>query len=231
MDTLIIVAGGRGARLGTVENKVYAQLEGRPLLWYPLSAAAHFEKAVRVVIVTRPEDEEVAAAVAAEFPDLETHLAFGGATRHHSERAGLERTAAMVDGDDLIGVQDGARPFLSVDLWRSCAAAALATGGAIPVLEAPGLYRLNGDVLSPVPSGGVRAQTPQVFRAAGLLAAFANSTGPAADTAETIMRHGALQIAAVPGDRRNIKVTFPPDLERATELAKVWRAGRWLTPA
>ncbi|MGH8958761.1 MAG: 2-C-methyl-D-erythritol 4-phosphate cytidylyltransferase [Acidimicrobiia bacterium] len=229
VNALIILAGGSGSRAGRSENKVYAPVNGRPVLWYPLNAAANFGEAVRVVLVIRPQDEHLASALAAEFPHLQPRLVHGGQTRSASERAGIEAVVDDVAGEGLVGIHDGARPFLTVGLWQSCAVAAAARGGAVPVLEAGSLYRLEQGAFSPLPTA-FKAQTPQVFNAQALLASFRKSVEPAPDTAETVMRHGRLDIAAVPGDGRNIKVTFPADLDRASQLAEVWRAGRWLSP-
>jgi 2-C-methyl-D-erythritol 4-phosphate cytidylyltransferase len=192
-----------------------------------LQTVAHFEESVRVVVVIRPEDEDSASALAAEF-GIRPTLVRGGPTRHASERLGIEAVADEVGGDGLIGIHDGARPFLTVDLWQSCAEAATAHGGAVPTLDAGPLYRLQRDDLSSLKNGICRAQTPQVFRGGELLQAFRRSTGAALDTSETMLRSGDVPIAAVPGDPRNIKVTYPADLDRASRLAASWRAGRWL---
>jgi 2-C-methyl-D-erythritol 4-phosphate cytidylyltransferase len=136
---------------------------------------------------------------------------------------------SSVDGGGLIGIHDGARPFLTVDLWQSCLVAASAVGGAVPVLPAGPLYRRVGNRFTPLGGDVFRAQTPQVFRAEGLVASFRESTEPGPDTVETVMRHGNLAITTVLGDHRNIKITFPADVDRASELAKSWRDGRWLT--
>lgn len=204
-------------------------MNGRPVLWYPLNAAANFVESVRIVLVIRPQDENLASALADEFAHLQPRMVFGGPTRHESERAGIEAVVSSVDRDELIGIHDGARPFLSVDLWQSCVVAASAVGGAVPVLSAGPLYRREGRGFTPLGGDVVRAQTPQVFRAEGLITSFQQSTDPAPDTAETVMRHSNLTIASVLGDHRNIKITFPADVERASELAKSWRNGRWLT--
>ena len=209
---------------------MYAYVNGRPVLWYPLSAAANFVKSVRVALVIRPQDEKMASALADEFASLHPRLVLGGATRHESERAGIEAVVDDVEGTELIGIHDGARPFLTVDLWQSCVVAAGAVGGAVPVLQTGSLYRLDGRGFAALSGDVFRAQTPQVFRADGLVASFQGSVEPAPDTAETVMRRSNLAVAAVPGDRRNIKITFPADVERASELAKFWSNGRWLTP-
>ena len=77
----------------------------------------------------------------------------------------------------------------------------------------------------------MRVQTPQVFRARPLLEAYRASVAAGfegVDTAETIERFSTLEVAVVPGDDRNIKITFVEDLFRAEELAANWDDGRWV---
>ena len=227
MDTLIVLAGGAGSRVGAAENKVYLKAGGRPLLWYPLEAAANFAEPVRTVVVIRSGNDLLAEEIAEKFPN--NSLVEGGSTRFDSEREGLRSIASLVSEQDMVGVHDAARPFLTVDLWESCLRSARSHGGAIPVLDGSSLLRVDGDSFLP-PGGALsRAQTPQVFRAAGLIAAFEAATQPGLDTAETVTRVRTLSVAAVPGDPRNIKVTFPVDLLRADQIARDWRAGRWLS--
>ncbi len=77
----------------------------------------------------------------------------------------------------------------------------------------------------------VRMQTPQVFRAAELQAAYSAAEGDrfrGVDTAETVERYADVATAVVPADSRNIKVTYASDFERATALAPEWSPGAWL---
>jgi 2-C-methyl-D-erythritol 4-phosphate cytidylyltransferase len=105
-------------------------------------------------------------------------------------------------------------------LWRRVLAAARATGGAVPVLDVDRVAQPDASrVLHDVPDL-VAVQTPQAFRAAPLLAAYAaaHDAGFAGtDTAATAMAHGGLTVAAVEGDPANLKVTFPADLPRIAE--------------
>ena len=205
----IIVAGGRGARLG-----------GAPKQWREVagqSLAAHAARALSragldpIVLVHHPEDAEVAMAV----PGV--RLTRGGATRAESVRAGLE--ALTGDLPDAVLIHDAARPCVSQSLVR-CVADALgqrhAVAPALPVTDA--LWRGDGTVEGTVSREGLwRAQTPQGFRFGAILAAHRGHTGAAADDVE-VARAAGIPVAIVAGDEDNLKVTHPGDLERAARI-------------
>jgi 2-C-methyl-D-erythritol 4-phosphate cytidylyltransferase len=99
--------------------------------------------------------------------------------------------------------------------------AAAEAGGAIPVLPLEGVVRTDGE---PTPAGLVRVQTPQAFRAPELLEAYRRAAAEGfegTDTASCLERYAEVRIAAVPGHRDNLKVTFSEDLALAAKLAAV----------
>ena len=131
----------------------------------------------------------------------------------------MEAISGRIDDGsiDLVAIHDGARPHLSALLLGELFRQARAHGGALPVMpigsplyrrsEGSDLATLHQDLLH-------RAQTPQVFSAPQLLAAYrrARQAGfEGVDTAETVERFSELRIRAVPGDPRNLKLTFPED--------------------
>ncbi len=205
----IIVAGGRGTRLG-----------GAPKQWRPLAGAVVAEHATRalhtagvrpVILVHHPDD----AAQAATIPGV--ILALGGATRADSVRAGLEALAA--DPPDAVLIHDAARPCLSAQLV-ACIIEALhkhdGAAPAVPVTDA--LWRGRDRVEATAPRDGLwRAQTPQGFRFAPILAAHRSHPGGALDDVE-VARAAGLAVAIVPGEEDNIKVTNPGDIERAARI-------------
>jgi 2-C-methyl-D-erythritol 4-phosphate cytidylyltransferase len=105
-------------------------------------------------------------------------------------------------------------------------------GGGVPGIatQEPAFAIDHGRVTRLAPGTVVAVQTPQAFRAVPLLAAYdrAAPTGfDAVDTAETIERYGDVAVAFVPGDERNLKITFEDDLVRARAMAPRWDVGRW----
>ncbi len=205
----IIVAGGRGTRLG-----------GAPKQWRPVGGRPLAEHAVRglaaaglaPLILVHPSDEtEEARRI------LGVRLVPGGATRADSVRQGLEALAA--DPPDAVLIHDAARPCLSPALVARVVEALRHHDGAapaVPVTDA--LWRGAAQVEAAVPRDGLwRAQTPQGFRFVPILAAHRAHSGEAADDVE-VARAAGLHVAIVPGEEDNLKVTHPGDLERAARI-------------
>lgn len=199
---IVVVAGGSSTRFGS--DKSMAPVGGAPLI-------AHTVAAVRasadhcVLVCRRDQVGELSGLLEGVI------VVAGGATRTRSELAGL---GALPDGLDLIGIHDGARPLVPPDLVETLFATAAAVGGAVPVLT-PVLPLIDRSTGALVREAG-QAQTPQVFRASELLAAYrlAEAAGfEGQDTADVIASFSTLEIAAVAGSPSNVKVTFPEDLE------------------
>ncbi|WP_210529833.1 bifunctional 2-C-methyl-D-erythritol 4-phosphate cytidylyltransferase/2-C-methyl-D-erythritol 2,4-cyclodiphosphate synthase [Rubellimicrobium arenae] len=206
----IIVAGGRGTRFG-----------GAPKQWRDLAGRSVASRAVEamsragldpLVLVHHPDD---AAEAALAHPGV--HLVPGGATRPDSVRAGLEALAG--DAPDAVLIHDAARPCVDaglIDRVVKALARADAAAPALPVTDA--LWR-GGDVVEGTQArdGLWRAQTPQGFRFGPILSAHRAHPGGAADDVE-VARAAGLQVAIVPGDENNLKITHPGDLARAARI-------------
>jgi 2-C-methyl-D-erythritol 4-phosphate cytidylyltransferase len=228
----IVLAGGSGTRMAHAENKVYLPLGGRPLLAWSLDMFERSDAVDELVLVVRGGDEDRAQQVVDDLglTKLAT-VVVGGATRHESEVAGLEAISDRIEGGDidLVAIHDAARPFVSQDLLCRILAAAREVGGAVPGLELGGEFLLRvseDDAPAPVPTQELRrVQTPQAFRAPELLTAYRRATEAGfhgVDTAGPVERFTDLTVEVVPGDPRNIKVTFVGDLVTAEELAATW---------
>ena len=218
---VVILAAGAGARVGAGSNKVLLPLGDRPVLAWSVRDALAVEDVRRVLVVVRAgEADAVAEALAPVLGDAEVGVVEGGATRHASEWAALQALAPEIESGaiDVVAIHDGARPLAGSALFAATVAAARAHGGAIPGVRLPGLLALDGREL-PAELDGV--QTPQAFRAPDLLAAYAAAAADGfdgTDTAACWSRYSGLPVAAVPSTPRNLKVTFPEDLELALRL-------------
>lgn len=219
---VVIVAAGRGSRaaLAAAGPKQYAPLAGLPLLVHTLRALGRHPALGPVQVVIHPDDATAYAASwkVAGVPVLPAVT--GGATRQASVHAGLEALAAQ--HPDAVLIHDAARPFVDADLIDRVVAALAVHAGAIPgVAVADTLKRTGADGLidGTVDRQGLwRAQTPQGFRFAPILAAHraAQSAGRSdfTDDAALAEWHG-LAIAVVAGAERNRKITTPEDLAMA----------------
>ncbi len=218
---VVILAGGSGSRVGAETNKVLLPLGGSTVLGRSVTTVLAVPDVTRLVIGVRAGDEDaVREAIAPLLGDREVRLVPGGATRHASEWAALQALADDIDSGtvDVIAVHDGARPLASPDLFEATIAAAREHGGALPVVELPGLL---GRDLRPVADHLAGVQTPQAFRAGPLLAAHRRAAADgfeSTDTAACFERYADLPVFAVHGGATNLKVTFPEDLVTAERL-------------
>jgi 2-C-methyl-D-erythritol 4-phosphate cytidylyltransferase/2-C-methyl-D-erythritol 2,4-cyclodiphosphate synthase len=174
-----------------------------------------------ILPVTPPGEEAALAEMLAGLPLLPPVA--GGATPQESVRRGLESLTA--DPPDLVLVHDAARPVIPPGTVPALLAALAEAPGAIPaVAVADTLKRgAGGRIQGTVPRAGLfRAQTPQAFRFADLLAAHRAATGEATDDAQLLEAAG-LAVGLVPGDESNVKITWPGDLARveASMLARL----------
>lgn len=204
---MIVVAGGTATRFGG--DKLMAEIGGRPLIAHTVEAVV--PTADVTVVATRADLVERVKRL-----DLGAVVTTGGQTRTDSELAGL---TALGREFDLIGIHDGARPLVTRTMADLLFRTADDVGGAVPVIdvETPLIERRT---LRPI-HDAVRVQTPQVFRGPALLAAFvraAQTEFTGHDTVDLVHQFSDLEVAAVPGDRENVKVTYPEDLDTVRKV-------------
>ena len=223
---VVILAAGVGARVGAGSNKVLLPLGDRAVLAWSVRDALALTDVAHVLVVVRPgEEEPVAAALAPHLGDREVRLVPGGGTRHASEWSALSALRPAIErGEvDVVAIHDGARPLAGTSLFAATIDAARARGAAVPGVRLRGNVARDADDHRRALEGEVDGvQTPQAFRAAELLAAYAAADRDgidATDTAGCWSRYCDLPVVRVPGSPRNVKITFPEDLQLALRLA------------
>ena len=226
---LVLLAAGSGTRVGAATNKVLLPLDGSDdpassALGLSLRTALEVPDVARVVLVVRSGDEEAVAAVAQPLlGEREVVMVAGGDSRHASEQAALGVLRADIEagGIDVVAIHDTARPLAAPELFAAVIEVAREHGGAIP---ASPLTHLSTRDLQPVPGALVGVQTPQAFRAADLLSAYARAAADGfdgTDTGATLERYASgVRIVAVPSTPLNLKVTFADDLGAVTALLR-----------
>ena len=215
----IVVAGGSGRRFGG--RKQFLSLAGSPVAaWSVRAARSVAEGVVLVVLAAGPDDDGSVPAPGATGEGAlgATCVVPGGSTRADSVRAGL---AAVPADAAIIVVHDAARPLADPDLFAAVVAAVRAGGfdGAVPVVAVTDTLKrvIAGRVVATVDRDGLLAvQTPQAFVAAALRGA--NAGGAEASDDAGLLEAAGLAVAAVEGDRRNLKLTRPEDLALAEAL-------------
>jgi 2-C-methyl-D-erythritol 4-phosphate cytidylyltransferase len=208
----VLVAAGRGERLGEERPKAFARLGALPLLAEPLRRLDESEWIDGVVVVAPADWEEPAILVAEQIGASKVAACVtGGASRSASVRLGL---AEVPPEADVVLVHDAARPMLPPELVpRLLEALAEGFDGAVPGIPLTDtVKRVRAGVVVETPDRGelVAVQTPQVFVASALRAAAA---GEGSDCASLVEAAGG-RVKVIPGDERLLKVTTPDDLRR-----------------
>ena len=222
--SLIVVAAGRGARLGAATPKQYLACAGRPLLAHTLQALAEARPYCAATVVIHRDDRVLYEAALAALPPALAGLygppAFGGDSRQQSVLAGLEAQAEAAP--DIVLIHDGARVFPAPEMIARAVAAAERFGAVVPGAPLSDTIKqidAAGRVVATPERAALRAaQTPQAFRFSLILDAHRRAA--AAGLAD-MTDDGAVAAAAghdvyvFEGDPRNIKVTTPDDLRAA----------------
>ena len=218
---VVIVAAGRGRRLGGEIPKQYIPLGDRCALRRAVDLFLS-DGAIRwIVPVTHPDDHELYAAALDGLSDPRVLPEVAGAdTRARSVRCGLERLEALKP--DHVLIHDAARPFLPPAVIQGLLAALQTSDGAcaaLPVVDALWTSE-NRAALGPVPRDGLwRAQTPQGFCFERILQAHRAHDGTGADDV-AVAREAGLRVELVLGSELNYKITTALDLERALSDAR-----------
>ena len=219
MDYVIIVAGGKGLRMGSDIPKQFLPIGGRPVLMRTLERFRAYDADIQIILVL-PEAQQAYWRELCEQYDFKVpyQLANGGPTRFHSVQNGL----ALVpdDAEGVVGVHDGVRPFPGIEVIRNCYQTAREKKAVIPVIPVVETVRhLEDEGSVTVPRGDYRlVQTPQTFDIQLLKAANRQPFNDGfTDDASVVESYGH-PITLVEGNRENIKITTPYDLKIAEVL-------------
>lgn len=243
----IIVAGGKGLRMGGELPKQFIPVEGCPVLMRTLNAFHACDSSIQIILVLPRDHQPYWQELCREYAFVVPHrIADGGATRFHSVQNGL----ALVDAPEaLVAVHDGVRPFVSPEVIVQCYREAETCGAVVPVIPIVETVRKLKSV--PVPSGGGEAvgkgnhpdgilnsqfsisnsesitvprdayrlvQTPQTFRASLLRRAYEQPYCDAFTDDASVVESLGCAVHLVEGNRENIKLTTPYDLIVAKAL-------------
>ena len=215
--TALIVAAGKGERLGGGVPKQYRLLGGKPVLRWAVEALMR-HPAVRATRVVIGKSQHDLAASALEGLDVGP-LIEGGDQRALSVQAGLQ----AIDGHAVL-VHDAARPFCPPAVVERLVARLEFADGAAPVLPVGDTVARASDLLDePVDRTNlVRVQTPQAFRLDALRRAYASWTGSLPTDETSVMKAAGMEVAVVAGDSALEKITTSADFARAEQ----WLASR-----
>ncbi|MBD2872196.1 2-C-methyl-D-erythritol 4-phosphate cytidylyltransferase [Paenibacillus arenilitoris] len=217
---VVVVAAGRGTRMGTKESKQYLRLADKPILVHTLELFQSLGEVEEAALVVGSADVERCRQWVREYKLTKvTAVVEGGKERQHSVHRGL---AALTT--EWAMVHDGVRPLVTAEAVRACCAAAEKNGAAVlavPVKDTIKQVNEAGIIVSTPDRRSLWAiQTPQAFRRVLLLKALARAESEGfvgTDDAMAVERMG-VQVAVAEGDYTNIKITTPEDLPWAEFL-------------
>jgi len=219
----LIPAAGSGLRMGGAIEKQYLDLNSLPMIAHAMMVLAREPRIARIFVVLSPTDKRWNNYAWQGWEERIEVLRCGGATRAETVLNGLDAISRVCAADDWVLVHDAARPCLPDEMLAKLLdeAAADPVGGLLAVPVADTLKRAAAEPASgtraeaTVPRAGLwQAQTPQMFRHGTLVQALRAAGSDMTDEASAIEQLG-LQPRLVESDSRNLKVTYPQDLELA----------------
>jgi 2-C-methyl-D-erythritol 4-phosphate cytidylyltransferase len=219
MDYIIIVAGGKGLRMGSDIPKQFLPIGGKPVLMRTLERFRQYSPSLQIILVLPKAQQDYWQKLCKEYAfDIDYQLADGGETRFHSVQNGLAKIPDNAQG--VVGVHDGVRPFPSIDVIRNCYETAREKKAVIPVIPVVETVRhLKGDTSVTVPRNDYRlVQTPQTFDIQLLKAANRQPYNEGFTDDASVVETFGFNITLVEGNRENIKITTPYDLKIAEVL-------------
>lgn len=219
VDYVIMVAGGKGLRMGSDIPKQFLPIGGKPVLMRTIERFREYSEDLQIILVLPKAQQDYWKKLCKEYHfEVEYLLANGGETRFHSVQNGL----ALIpdDAEGVVGVHDGVRPFPSVEVIRNCYEAARTAKAVIPVIPVVETVRhIEGEGSVTVPRGDYRlVQTPQTFDIQLLKAANRQPYNDGFTDDASVVESFGHQITLVEGNRENIKITTPYDLKIAEIL-------------
>ncbi|WAC39603.1 2-C-methyl-D-erythritol 4-phosphate cytidylyltransferase [Pedobacter sp. SL55] len=216
----IIVAGGAGKRMQTAVAKQFLLLNEKPVMMHTLQAFYVSEVKPEIILVLAKADHDYWKELCVKYNFTIPHtLVEGGTERFHSVRNGL----MTIKEDGIVAIHDAVRPVVTASLITQTFKTALEIGNAIPCVKPSDSVReiqsdggskiINRDKL-------VLIQTPQTFDLGQLRIAYQQSFSTQFTDDASVVEAAGFPINLVEGNRNNIKVTYPEDLELASFLLK-----------
>lgn len=221
MDYVIIVAGGKGLRMGSDIPKQFLPLNEEPVLMHTIRRFHQYSDALGIILVLPKAQHGYWTGLCDKHNFNITHsIAEGGETRFHSVKNGL----ALIPDDEegIVGVHDGVRPFPAIDVIGRCYDTAIIKKAVVPVVPVLDTIRhiYNDGGSETVPrSEYCLVQTPQTFNIKLLKEAYRQTYTDIFTDDASVVEHMGQHITLIDGNRENIKITTPSDMKIAEATA------------
>jgi 2-C-methyl-D-erythritol 4-phosphate cytidylyltransferase len=218
MDYVVIVAGGKGLRMGGEVPKQFLPVGGIPILMRTIIRFHEYSSDLKVILVLPSSQQDYWWSLCEKYNfHIPYILADGGETRFASVKSGLSFIPDDIDG--VVGVHDGVRPFVSADVITDCYRSANVHGAVIPVVRVVETLRhISGNT---VPRDEYRlVQTPQTFDIQLLKKAYSQPYRDSFTDDASVVESIGRDVVLIEGNSENIKITTPFDLIVAEALSR-----------
>lgn len=222
MDYVIIVAGGKGLRMGSEIPKQFLPVASKPILMHTIERFHEYDSKLGIILVLPESQQEYWQQLCKEYHfDIKHQITNGGDTRFQSSKNGL----ALIpdDTDGVVGIHDGVRPFVSKEVIEECYETAREEYAAIPVYTVTDTLRYidkRGGGKNVLRDDYRIVQTPQAFDISLAKQAFNQSYKEQFTDDASVVESLGCQVTMVEGNRENIKITTPFDIKIAEAFLK-----------
>lgn len=213
MNSIVIVAGGKGLRMGSEIPKQFLLLKNKPVLMHTIERFYNWDNLCEIILVLPSDQHDYWKELCIQYQfNIPLKITKGGATRFHSVKNGL----GLASGN-TIGIHDGVRPLVSNATINNCFNTAAKKGNAIPCLPInDSLRKQEGEINFMVDrSQFFQIQTPQVFQSELIKKAFTQDFSEAFTDDASVIEKAGQPVFLVDGNEENIKITRPSDLKIA----------------
>ena len=210
----IIVAGGKGERMGASTPKQFLELAGKPILMHTLEKFKKADPSIEIILALPENQIDFWEQLFHKYqlPRVRHQVVKGGQTRFHSVQNALK----LVKEKSIVAVHDGVRPLVSLETINNCYAAAEKIGNAIPVVEVVDSLRHYSKQEKKTEAVSRTCykivQTPQCFSSDLILKAYQQDFDKLFTDDATVVEKLGETINLVPGNRNNLKITTTEDL-------------------
>ena len=213
----MIMAGGSGSRMKSTVPKQFAIVAGKPVLMHTFDVFRKYDPEIEFILVLPENEMDRWNQLVVKYSfNLKYQLAFGGETRFHSVKNGLDQ----IQEDGIVFIHDGVRPLVSASTIRKCEQMACEKGNAVPVVPvAESIRKVKHDNNKAVDrSCYFLVQTPQTFQTRLIKNAYRQDFSPLFTDDASVVETAGEKINLVEGNRENIKITFPEDIHLVSFL-------------
>jgi len=225
----IIVAAGKGSRLGTEIPKQFLLLNNKPVLEYSIDSFIAFDQEIKIIVILADEYYDAWSKYLIKYKQV--ICALGGSERYISVQNGVKLLHSYdANADDVVMIHDAARPFLELGLIFNLYQESKKKGNASPFTVPKSSVRqlkIDGGNKHINRNEIVIVQTPQCFQYQFVQSAYTSNTEiELTDDAALIEKQG-IEINLIPGNEQLFKITTKLDLQLAEIIAKQWKNSKF----